>query len=132
MPTPSTLDILKTLAAADPDYPAWAASAPHATAKQPLPPALAEEVLSLLAADPQQAALINALRHNPLAAQRYVGVTELAEYLPLLFLLRTHFKFKIGSNGKWEFLLETKPTDSKTLQTVLKKLTDWQNNGSDA
>jgi hypothetical protein len=124
------LNILQTLAAGDPDYPAWAASAPHATLKPPLPPGLAEDGLSLLAADPRQTAIISALRNNPASAQSYVGVTELADYLPLLFLLRTHCKFKIGSNGKWEFLLETKALDSKTLQAVLNKLAAWLGDGA--
>jgi hypothetical protein len=40
----------------------------------------------------------------------------------VVFLLRTHIKFIRKSDQSWEFQVEHKPNDSKTLTTLLNKL----------
>lgn len=111
--------VLTTLAAADPDFAAFAKT--YDTGLPPLPPELGDEILAALAeADPRYVAAIGAL-HDDTAMRSFTGA-EAASLVAVVFLLRTHIKVKRGSSGKWEFLVEHKPGDNKLLGMVLDKL----------
>lgn len=118
--------ILQTIATSKPDYAAWAAQfADNATTRQPLPPELVQDVLAVLAEDPQQAVAIKAMSNHPGATRSFFPGGEVATLLAVAFVLRTHIRIKRSPSGKWEFLIEHKPADSKLLGALLKKLEDW-------
>ena len=113
--------ILHTLAAADPDFAAFQEKFP-AAAPADLAPDIIQDTLAVLNQDPQQAAVINALRNQDQTYKSFVSGTEIAALVAVAFVLRTHIKIERTSSGKWRFLIEHKPADSKLLTALLAKL----------
>jgi hypothetical protein len=113
--------ILHTLAAADPDFTAFQETFP-AGASTDLAPEILEETLAVLNQDPQQAAIINALRNQDQTCKTFFPGTEVAALVAVAFVLRTHIKIERTTTGKWRFLIEHKPADSKLLTALLTKL----------
>ncbi len=121
-----TQQILQTIAASNPDYPTWVAEfTANAFISKQLPADLSQDVLAVLAENPQQAIAIEALSKNPNATKNFTTGAEVATFMAVAFLFRTHIKIKRNTNSKWEFLIENKPSDSKLLGAALKKLEDW-------
>ncbi len=114
--------ILHTLAASDPDFAAFKAKLPAASTPADLAPEILQDTLAVLNQDPQQAATINALRNQDETRKTFFPGTEVATLVAVAFLLRTHIKVERTSTGKWRFLIEHKPADSKLLTTLLNKL----------
>ncbi|MCI5163293.1 MAG: hypothetical protein D3917_14995 [Candidatus Electrothrix sp. AX5] len=113
--------ILHTLATADPDFAAFQAEFPAAPTPADLNPEILQDTLAVLNEDPQQAATVQALRNQSETCKSFVG-TEVATLVTVAFLLRTHIKIERTSTGKWRFLIEHKPADSKLLTALLHKL----------
>ncbi|MCI5211464.1 MAG: hypothetical protein D3910_22380 [Candidatus Electrothrix sp. ATG2] len=114
--------ILHTLATADPDFAAFKEKFPTAPTPAELDPEILQDTLAVLNQDPQQAATIDALRSQPTASKSFFPGTEVATLVAVAFLLRTHIKIERTANGKWRFLIEHKPADSKLLTALLQKL----------
>ena len=114
--------ILQTMAAVDPDFAPFQAKFSDAPHTSHLEPEIIKETLAALNQDSQQAKAIKALRDNPDACPRFVSGAEVATLVAVTFLLRTHIKVERSSTGKWKFLIEHKPADSKLLTILLKKL----------
>ena len=114
--------ILHTLATADPDFSAFQAEFPTAPIPADLDPEILQDTLAVLNQDPQQAATIDALRNQEETRKTFFPGTEVATLVAVAFLLRTHIKIERTSTGKWRFLIEHKPADSKLLTALLTKL----------
>ena len=114
--------ILHTLATANPDFAAFQAEFPAAQNPADLDPEILQDTLAILNEDPQQAATIEALRNQPATSKSFAIGTEIATLVAVAFLLRTHIKIERTSTGKWRFLIEHKPADSKLLTALLQKL----------
>jgi hypothetical protein len=125
-----TQQILQTLAASNPDYASWVSDIAESAQTLPtLPAELVQDVLTALTEDPQQASSITALSQQADNQKNFTGGGEVALFMAVAFLLRTHIKIKRNTRGQWEFLIENKPGDNKLLSAVLKKLEDWLDNG---
>ncbi len=114
--------ILHTLATADPNFAAFQAEFPAAPTPADLDPEILQDTLAVLNQDPQQAATVQALRNQPSTSKSFVTGTEVATLVAVAFLLRTHIKLERTATGKWRFLIEHKPADSKLLTALLTKL----------
>jgi hypothetical protein len=79
----------------------------------------------VLGEDPQTAAAIEALSNNPNTSKSFVTGGEVTALFAVAFVLRTHIKLERTTTGKWKFLIEHKPADSKLLTGLLKKLEEW-------
>lgn len=120
-----TQQILQIIAGSNPDFAAFRAEFADTTNTTPLPTDILTDTLAVLSEDPQTAAAIEALSHNPNASRSFVTGGEVAAVFAVAFLMRTHLKLERTTTGKWKFLIEHKPADSKLLTTLLKKLEDW-------
>jgi hypothetical protein len=114
--------ILHTLAAADPDFATFQEKFPAAPAPADLAPDIIQDTLAVINQDPQQAAVINALRNQDQTCKSFVSGTEITALVAVAFVLRSHIKIERTSSGKWRFLIEHKPADSKLLTALLAKL----------
>jgi len=117
--------LLGTLAGADPDFATFAQQ--HAgLGERPLTDqqaaALWRELLNVLRASPEQAQRIDRLAEAPNAQRFDAGLVSVPALVAVAFLLRTHIRCKRRADGKWEFLIEHKPADSKLLTQLLKRL----------
>jgi hypothetical protein len=118
--------ILQTIAVSNPDYAAFQVN--HADmwgTDKSLPTELIQDTLSVLAEDPNLSSPIEALSNNLEARKSFSPGGEVVTLIAVVFLLRTHIKLKRNTSGKWEFIIEHKPGDSKLMLGVLKKLGDW-------
>jgi hypothetical protein len=122
--------ILQILANSNPDFPAFVSGLGSEANVPPLPPELLTDTLAVLGEDPQTAIAIEALSNNPNASKSFVTGGEVALYLAVAFVLRTHLKVERGTNGKWKFLAEHKSGDSKLLTSLLAKLEAWMGGNS--
>jgi hypothetical protein len=118
------LNLLHTLAAADPDYPT--------TARQLAPLALlslstdeqadiAHATLEVLGEDPQRAPAMIALLNQPPPQRFGASLLSAGLLVAVVFLLRTHIHFE-GKVRDLRFTLEHKPADSQRLTALLNKL----------
>ena len=114
--------IVHTLATADPDFAAFKEKFPVASAPADFDPEILQDTLAVLTEDPQQAAIINALRNQDETCKTFFPGTEVAALVAVAFVLRTHIKIERTSSGTWRFLIEHKPADSKLLTALLAKL----------
>ena len=118
----NTNEILRTIAAADPDFAGYCESLPaQINKKSDLPPELLFDVMTILQDDPDMATAIKAYSASSGNMQTYAvsvlaGVGTLAA---VVFLLRTHIRIKRNASGQWEFLFEHKPEDNDMLTKVL-------------
>ena len=113
---------LRTLAAANPDFATFQAEFPTASTPADLDQEIIQNTLAVLNEDPQQAATVQALRNQSDTCKSFFPGTEVATLVAVAFLLRTHIKVERTSTGKWRFLIEHKPADSKLLTALLQKL----------
>jgi hypothetical protein len=118
------LNLLHTLAAADPDYPRIAHQlAPLALLS--LPPdeeaEIARAMLKVLGEDPQQAPAMSALLTHPPPQHFEVSLLSAGLLVAVVFLLRTHIHVE-GKIRGLTFTIEHKPADSKLLTALLNKL----------
>ncbi|MFO1428731.1 MAG: hypothetical protein U1F76_01100 [Candidatus Competibacteraceae bacterium] len=82
--------------------------------------------LLLLAQDPQQHAILNALIDGP--APERLGVLETTALVgAVLIVLQTHVKFERDKDGVWTIKIEKKPTDATLLKTLVQKLLSLMN-----
>ena len=114
--------ILHTLATADPDFNGFKKKLPAASLPADFDPEILQETLAVLKQDSQQAATIDALRNQDNTCKTFFPGSEVATLVAVAFLLRTHIKIERTSTGKWRFLIEHKPADSKLLTALLNKL----------
>ena len=114
--------IVHTLAAADPDFAAFQERFPAAPAPADLDPEILQDTLAVLNEDPQQAATVQALRNQDHTCKSFFPGSEVATLVAVAFLLRSHIKVERSTSGKWRFLIEHKPADSKLLTALLTKL----------
>ncbi len=118
--------ILQTIAVNNPDYYAFRANYANAViTDKTLPPELLLDTLSALEEDPNMSALIEAMLKTQKAEKSFSSGGEVAIFITVFFLLRTHIKLKRNTSGKWELIIEHKPGDSKLMSRVLKKLEEW-------
>ncbi len=117
--------ILQIIATSNPDFAAFRANFADAASNIALPADVLIDTLAVLSEDPQAAVAIEALSNNPNASKSFVTGGEVGLYLLLAFLFRAHLKVERGTNGKWKFLAEHKPADSKLLTSLLAKLEAW-------
>jgi|GEM_PF-1255635 len=82
---------------------------------------LARESLAVLAEDPAYLPRLQMLQDDT-GAQSYGVVSSLAAVTAMVFLLRSHIKLELDSNGKMRFHFEHKPADNKLMITLLEKL----------
>jgi hypothetical protein len=118
------LNLLHTLAAADPDYPRIAKQlAPLVLL--PLTPdvqaVIAHATLEVLGEDPQRVpAMLSLLNHPP--PQRFdTGLLRASLLVAVVFLLRTHIRIEGKARGL-ACTIEHKPADSKALTALLNRL----------
>lgn len=116
--------VLQILAASNPDF-AEFQSEYAAADETSLPEELLGDALAVLSEDPQHEAAIDALSQSTANSKSFVTGGEVATLIAVAFLLRTHLKLERTTTGKWKFLIEHKPGDSKLLTSLLKKLEDW-------
>ena len=119
------VQFLHTLASSDIDYPHYAQEL-AALSKLPLSSGLqadiARQTLIVMAEqDPQQAEMINKLHNNP-AHNRFDGGSTILTLAAVGFLLRTHVKIKLNDKGKWELLIEHKPSENSLLSDLIEKI----------
>ena len=117
--------ILQIIASSNPDFAAFRADFADATSNATLPADVLTDTLAVLGEDPQTAAAIEALSNNPNASKSFVTGGEVAALFAVAFVLRTHIKLERTTTGKWKFLIEHKPADSKLLTSLLAKLEAW-------
>jgi hypothetical protein len=117
--------ILQILANSNPDFPAFVSGLGSEANVPSLPPELLTDTLAVLGEDPQTAVAIEALSNNPDASKSFVTGSEVAALFAVAFVLRTHIKLERTTTGKWKFLIEHKPADSKLLTSLLAKLEAW-------
>ncbi|QQZ29644.1 hypothetical protein HMY34_13170 [Thiothrix subterranea] len=122
--------ILQIIATSNPDFAAFRSDFTDAASNATLPVDVLTDTLAVLGEDPQTAAAIEALCNNPNASKSFVTGGEVALYLAVAFVLRTHIKLERTAAGKWKFLIENKPGDSKLLAGLLKKLEEWMGGNS--
>ncbi|MFI0401164.1 MAG: hypothetical protein ACH34X_18940 [Thiolinea sp.] len=128
--TTQAQQILQILANSNPDFPVFVSGLGSEANVPPLPPELLTDTLAVLGEDPQTAAAIEALSNNPNASKSFVTGGELAALFAVAFVLRTHIKLERTTTGKWKFLIEHKPADSKLLTGLLAKLEAWMGGNS--
>jgi hypothetical protein len=117
--------ILQIIATSNPDFSAFRADFADAASNATLPADVLTNTLAVLGEDPQTAAAIEALSNNRNASKSFVTGGEVAALFAVAFVLRTHIKLERTTAGKWKFLIEHKPADSKLLTGLLKKLEEW-------
>lgn len=80
---------------------------------------IARAALLLLADDPSTAPAIAALLDGPKPERFDVTLAEGVGILALaLAVLQTHFRFKRDPKGKWEILIEKRPTSDSLLKSL--------------
>jgi hypothetical protein len=118
------LNLLHTLAAADPDYPPVAQQlAPLAlVALSPDEQAeIARATLEVLNDDPQRSPAITALLNRPPPQRFGADLLSAGLLVAVVFLLRAHIRFE-GKARSLVFTIEPKPGDRPTLTALLHKL----------
>lgn len=128
MATPE--QILQILAQSNPDFPAFASDLGSDGTATQLSPELLADTLAVLSEDPQQAMAMTALSQSAATSKSFMTGGEVATLVAVAFLLRIHLKVERGANGKWKFLAEHKPGDSKLLTGLLQKLEAWMGGNS--
>jgi hypothetical protein len=126
------LNLLHTLAAADPDYPTVAkqlARLALVSLSSDEQAAITHATLEVLGDDPQRApALISLLNHPP--PQRFdTGLLSASLLVAVVFLLRTHIRIEGKARGL-KFTIEHNPADSKALTDLLNRLAPLLPTGS--
>lgn len=86
---------------------------------------LARQALALLAEDPAYRELIRALIEGPAPERFGLEITAIAMVPVVLLVLQTHVRFKRDKAGKWEILIEKKPTQTALLKSLIEKLLSW-------
>ncbi len=119
------IQLLHTLASSDIDYSHYAQEL-TALSNLPLSPEqqadIARSTLMVMAEqNPQQAEVINTLHNNP-TPNRFDGGSTIITLAGVAFLLRTHLKIKINDKGKWELLIEHKPSENSILSDLIEKI----------
>jgi hypothetical protein len=117
--------ILQIIASSNPDFAAFRADFADAASNATLPADVLTDTLAVLGEDPQTVVAIEALSNNPNASKSFVTGGEVAALFAVAFVLRTHIKLERTTTGKWKFLIEHKPADSKLLTSLLAKLEAW-------
>ncbi len=118
------LNLLHTLAAADPDYPRIAKQlAPLAVLSltSDEQAAITHATLEVLGEDPQRAPAMSALLNSPPPQRFDAGLLSAGLLAAVVFLLRTHIRFE-GKVRGLTFTIEHKPADSPALTALLKRL----------
>lgn len=118
------LNLLHTLAAADPDYPAIAKQlAPLALVS--LPPdeqaTIAHVTLEVIGKDPQTASALTSLLEQPPPQRFETGLLSAGLLVAVVFLLRSHIRIE-GRARDLKFTFEHRPSDSQALTALLNKL----------
>ncbi|MCP4409606.1 MAG: hypothetical protein GY807_18020 [Gammaproteobacteria bacterium] len=118
------LNLLHTLAAADPDYPKVAKRLAR-LALVSLPPAeqavIAHATLEVIGEDSQRAPAMIALLNHPPPQRFDAGLLSAGLLVAVVFLLRTHIRIEGKARGL-AFTIEHKPADSKALTALLNRL----------
>ena len=118
--------ILQILVTSNPDFAAFRADFADAASNTTLPADVLTDTLAVLGEDPQTAVAIEVLSNNLNASKSFVtSGGEVAALFAVAFVLRTHIKLERTTTGKWKFLIEHKPADSKLLAGLLNKLEAW-------
>jgi hypothetical protein len=118
------LNLLHTLAAADPDYPPIAQQlAPLALVS--LSPdeqaEIARATLEVLKEDPQQSPAMIALRNQPPPQRFGADLLSAGLLVAVVFLLRTPIRFE-GKARSLAVIMDHQPSDSQALTALLNKL----------
>lgn len=118
------LNLLHTLAAADPDYRALAQQlAPLALLSLPREEqaSIAQATLEVLGEDRQWSPAIIALLNHPPPQGFDTDLLRAGLLVAVVFLLRTHIRFERKAR-RLAVTIEHKPTDSRVLTALLRKL----------
>ena len=129
------IQLLHMLASSDIDYPHYAQEL-TALSKLPLNPEqqadIARETLMVMAdQNSQWAEAITALLNNP-APNRFDGGMSIVTLIGVVVLLRTHVKIKCNADGKWELLIEHKPSNNSLLNDLSQKIKALIDSGESA
>lgn len=80
---------------------------------------IARAALLLLADEPSTAPAIAALLDGPAPERFDIGLPAATAIVTLaLVILQTHFRFKKDPKGKWEILIEKRPTSDSLLKSL--------------
>lgn len=93
----------------------------------PLPLTLADDTLVVLRENQKINTEIESLKKSHKGINSFATGGEITALLAVVFVLRTHIKLERTTTKKWKLLIEHKPTDSKLLSEILKKLEKWWN-----
>lgn len=116
---------LLALAHGDPDFPAFLDQYQQALPQAAVPAELVEELMAAVKEEPHWENQAKSLEENAQAAQTYgvLGIPEMIVLLAGLFLLSTRIKIHRTPEGKWEFLVEHRSTQSAHLEKIAQMLT---------
>lgn len=85
---------------------------------------VARQALLFLAEDPDYREPIRALSRGP-APERFDIGLGIALVPAVLLILQTHVRIKKDKAGKWEILIEKKPTQTNLLKPLVEQLLSW-------
>ena len=119
--------LLCALALNHPDFAAYATQLPPAmeAGSPALPPAIAQDVITVLRNDPETALAIDRLRNTPDGITKYSLTGGTVTVAMVVFLLRSHVRIHRRDNGTWEFFIESKPTEGSPMADTFKRILDW-------
>jgi hypothetical protein len=89
---------------------------------------LARQALFVLAEHSDYCHPIRALTEGP-TPERFGMEMTIALVPAVLLVLQTHVRFKRDKTGKWEILIEKKPTQTELLKPLVDKLLSWISGG---
>ena len=119
--------LLCAMALNDPDFAAYAADLPPAmgTASQTLPPALVQDVITVLREEPETAQTVDNWRNGTAGMKSYSLTGGAVTIAVTLFLLRSHIRIHRRDNGSWELLMESKPNQGSPVADAISRILDW-------
>ncbi|MBK7001350.1 MAG: hypothetical protein IPH35_15650 [Rhodoferax sp.] len=85
---------------------------------------VARAVLLVLASEAEQRAGMEFLLDSP-ATERFAAAETALLVSAVLVALQTHVRFERDKEGKWTLKIEKKPTDTRLLKDLIKKLISW-------
>lgn len=118
--------IIQKISVNDPDFVNFQAALIESQGiTKSIPDEILRGTVDYLEAESDYGPIVYKLSSNPEHLSGFATGTEIATFVAIAFLLRTHIKIKRGGTGKWEILVEHKPGDSKLLTSILKKISMW-------
>jgi hypothetical protein len=86
---------------------------------------LARQALLVLAEDPDTRIAIETMAAQPQSLQKFDFGASIALTAAVLIVLQTHIRFERGTDGKYNLLVEKKPTSDALLRSLVQKLVSY-------